>query len=192
MLTQMIRFFKPSRQQQNILQIYQNLVSQARKPVFYSQCDVPDSLDGRYEMILLHMFIVLHCLRKRGGADMQLVERSLSEVLFSDMDRSLREMGVTDTGVGRRVRAMAEAYFGRLKAYEIAFEEQDLHKLKDSIRRNVFGTTRNVSDLSVERIAVYTQACITMLETQDSTTICNGDIAFASMEYLPEPLAEQA
>src|SRR5579885_2019728 len=96
--------------------LYRAVVAQARAPAFYVAYGVPDTLDGRFDLIALHMFLVLH--RLKSDTDASTVSQALFDIMFDDMDRSLREMGVGDLGVGRRVRAMAEALYGRMAAYE--------------------------------------------------------------------------
>ena len=186
MLTQLVRFFLPSRQQQCTMMLYQNLVAQARQPMLYGELEVPDTLDGRFEMILLHMFMVLRRLREGGGGDRQDMERLLTEAMFADMDRSLREIGVTDTGVGRRIRAMAEAFYGRLKVYEMALQERDLSKLKESLRRNAYGTVEQVSDVSVSTLADYVRLCVDALAAQDISAIVAGHVNFVPVPRLME------
>ncbi|MSP83405.1 MAG: ubiquinol-cytochrome C chaperone [Alphaproteobacteria bacterium] len=100
---------------------------------------VPDSLDGRFDMIILHVILAMWRLRAMGGEGEKLA-RGLVDTLFADMDRSLREMGVGDLGVGRRVKAMARAFHGRILAYETALAEgQD--SLAAALTRNVLAST---------------------------------------------------
>ena len=97
--------------------LYAAVVARAREPVFYTRFRVPDSLDGRFDMIALHAFLVLRRL-KEEGADGAALGQALFDVIFSDMDRSLREMGAGDLGVGRRVKRMARGFYGRIAAYD--------------------------------------------------------------------------
>ncbi|MEJ0067455.1 MAG: ubiquinol-cytochrome C chaperone family protein [Pseudomonadota bacterium] len=97
--------------------LYAQLIEQARTPAFYGALGVPDSLDGRYEMIALHAFIALRRLRRDGGAT-ETFAQALFDAMFADMDRSLREIGVSDLSVGKRVKEMARGLYGRIAAYE--------------------------------------------------------------------------
>ena len=95
---------------------------------------MPDTLDGRFEIILLHVFLKLRSLKAEGGQEA--LSRLLQECLFDDMDRNLREMGVGDMGVGKRVKNMSKAAFGRLEAYTKAFDTDDT--LREALVRNVY------------------------------------------------------
>ena len=82
-------------------------MAQARQPGFYRDCGVPDSVDGRFELIALHTFLVLHRL-KADATDTEALGQALFDVMFQDMDQSLRELGAGDLGVGPRVKRMAQ------------------------------------------------------------------------------------
>jgi cytochrome b pre-mRNA-processing protein 3 len=119
--------------------LYEGVVAQARQPAFYLRCGLPDSLDGRYEMIALHSFIVLRRLRALG-AEAEAVAQVFVDTLVLDLDRSLREMGVGDLGVGKRVKRMAAGFHGRITAYDQGLAAGP-EELEAALRRNVFGTT---------------------------------------------------
>jgi cytochrome b pre-mRNA-processing protein 3 len=177
MLAQLIQFFMPSRHQQSAAVLYQAVTEAARQPTLYAQWHVPDSVDGRFDMIVLHMFLVVRHIRAQAGAAAKQAEQNLMEVMFADMDRSLREMGATDTGVGRRVRAMAEAFYGRQKAYEIALSDaEDAAALAQSLRRNVYGTVQDVRPQDVDALARYVRASEAALQTQEIAAILEGQI----------------
>ncbi|MDE3017072.1 MAG: ubiquinol-cytochrome C chaperone [Pseudomonadota bacterium] len=124
-------FFSPSTHQQQARRIYAQIVAAARQAVFYKDWQVPDTLDGRFDMLVLHLYLVLDACGKHREFC-----RDLSEAFFSDMDRSLREMGVSDTGVGKRIKAMAQAFYGRQAAYAEAGSDEK--KLMEALRRNVW------------------------------------------------------
>ena len=120
--------------------LYDAVVAQARQPAFYLRCGLPDSLDGRFEMIALHSFIVLRRLRALGS-EAEALAQSFVDTLARDFDRSLREMGVGDLGVGKRVKRMAAGFRGRLAAYDAGLDAGG-DELEAALRRNAFGTTR--------------------------------------------------
>src|ERR1700761_176269 len=97
--------------------LYAKAVAQARQPVFYAEREVPDTVDGRFDLLVLHVFLLLHRLGAEGKATKSL-NQGLFDLMFADMDRSLREMGVSDMSVGKRVKDMARAFYGRVDAYE--------------------------------------------------------------------------
>ena len=112
---------------------YEAIVAAARHPLFYAEWGVADTIDGRFDMIILHAFLVLD--RLKGTADH--FRQELVDELFRDMDRSLREMGVGDLSVGKKVRKMAEVFYGRLAAYDQALAGGQ-EQLQEAIARNVF------------------------------------------------------
>lgn len=117
--------------------LYAALVGWARDPWFYTVAGVPDSMDGRYDMLSLMLALALNRLDagRHDAFGQALVER-----FVSDMDESLREMGAGDMGVGRRVRIMAEGFKGRFGAYQRALEDGTLEA---ALLRNVYRGQRN-------------------------------------------------
>lgn len=95
--------------------MYVALSQEARNPFFYSTAQVPDTIDGRFDMLVVHLFLAIERLRAEPESDA--FQRALLECFFSSLDRSLREMGVADLGVGKRIRKMADACNGRLTRY---------------------------------------------------------------------------
>jgi cytochrome b pre-mRNA-processing protein 3 len=112
--------------------LYAAIVAAARRPFLYAQLQVPDTVDGRFDMLVLHMFLVLE--RLQGEQHVRL-RQELTDEFFKDMDRSLREMGTGDLAVASKVRKMAEAFFGRIKAYG---EVADENALAAALARNVY------------------------------------------------------
>ena len=98
---------------------------------------VPDTLDGRFDLIGLHAFLLIHRLRFLPAPGPALAQ-AVFDAMFSDMDKALREMGVGDLSVGRRVRAMWEAFHGRAAAYQEALDSPDAAALPAALARNVW------------------------------------------------------
>lgn len=137
MLHQLTRYFKPSPATHQAYALYAHINEASRRPHFFESWGVPDTIDGRFEMIVLHMFIYLHSLKQKEMDSTEL-QRTLIEAFFEDMDRSVREMGVGDTGVSKRIKKMANAFYGRIHAYDTALD--DTSALDAAIIKNVFGT----------------------------------------------------
>ena len=158
--------------------LYRAIVEQARRPAFYAACGVPDTLDGRFELIALHMFFVLHRL-KVDDAMAQQLSQELFDTMFGDMDRSLREMGVADLGVGRRIRAMAEALYGRMAAYEAGLAAED-SALAAALRRNLYGTVRDTEPAAAALSAIcgYVRAAMREFAAQPLQRLAAGDVTF--------------
>lgn len=159
---------------------YIALVMRARNPFFYEVLGVPDTIDGRFELILLHLFLLQHRLLQETGTPAKAAEnfsRELGELFFADMDRSLREIGVADTGVRYRIKAMAKAYHGRLQVYTAAIGAREA--LKTALARNVYGTLEEGSPALLDNMADYAQAM--------QQALASADIHALLAAQLPEP-----
>ena len=149
--------------------LYAAVVVQARRPEFYTLCGVPDSLDGRFELVALHVYLVLRRL-KGGDLPAQTMAQSLVDLFFADMDASLREMGAGDLGVGKRVQNMAAAFYGRVAAYDGAGSGE---VAGETLRRNLFGTV----EVDAERIAAmaaYVERARSLIAAQPVLEITAG------------------
>jgi len=159
--------------------LYLSVVRQSRQPAFYASLGVPDTLDGRFDMIVLHVVLVLLRL-KREVATGERIGQALFDVLFADMDRSLREMGVGDLGVGKRVKQMGKAAYGRLAAYEAALSGE-AGALDAAITRNLYGTVEPAA-LHVAGMTRYVLSAVAALQDQTVTTLAAGQVSFPSPE----------
>ncbi len=155
--------------------LYRAVVEQARQPVFYTDYLVADSLDGRFDMIALHMFLILHRLNAEGKEGRRLGQ-ALLDTMFADMDSSLREIGVGDLSVGKRVKVMAEALFGRIRAYDSALQDRGT-ALPDAIRRNVYRGDDSAVGRS-QALALYSRGVEAHLAGQDGLAILAGNADF--------------
>jgi cytochrome b pre-mRNA-processing protein 3 len=155
--------------------LYAAAVEAARCSPLYEKFGVPDSVDGRFEMIALHVYLLLRRLRGTG-ADGGRIAQNLFDAMFDDMDRSLREMGAGDLGVGRRVKAMAKALYGRISAYDAALDDADPAALVEAIERNVFrGDARA---MGADGLAGYLRDRMASLERQETTALIGGRVNF--------------
>ncbi len=127
---------------------------------------------------MLHLFFLQHRLRKDDPGFAQF----LSEAFLADMDRSLREMGVSDTGVSHRIKAMGKAYHGRLQAYAAGVAEPSL--LPRALARNLYGTVEDGNIALLVRAADYVQATTTLLGNTEARMITSGAFAWPAPESL--------
>ncbi|WP_417317654.1 ubiquinol-cytochrome C chaperone family protein [Emcibacter sp.] len=155
--------------------LFGQVVEQARLPVFYEKLGVEDSLDGRFDMICLHMFILLHRLQQEETDESGQLRRYLKEVMFENMDLSLREMGVGDLSVGKKVKAMAEAYYGRQQAYEQFLEEPG--EFGEALVRNIY-RGQEVEEERLKTIVQYVTDQVSALEKHDISHIYSGQQVF--------------
>ncbi|HWA42889.1 MAG TPA: ubiquinol-cytochrome C chaperone family protein [Hypericibacter adhaerens] len=157
--------------------LYAALVEQARQPAFFREGRVPDSLDGRFEMLTLHAFLVLRRLRAEGPAGAALAQR-LFDRMFVDMDESLREIGVGDLSVGKRVKAMAKAFYGRSAAYEAALSDPAGSALADALARNLYGTLPDRQGLPLAAMGRYLGQAAADLAAQPAAALLEGRVSF--------------
>jgi cytochrome b pre-mRNA-processing protein 3 len=161
--------------------LYAKAVDQARQAIFYSKGGVADTVDGRFDLLVLHMFLLLHRLGAEGAA-MRGLSQSLFDLMFDDMDRSLREMGVSDMAVGKRVKEMAQAFYGRIDAYEPALADPE--QLQVALGRNLY-RGGEVAAETVQSMARYVQTQVDVLAGRAVTEItspsgaCFGDVVLA-------------
>lgn len=156
--------------------LYAAIVAQARQEAFYTRFGVPDTVDGRFELVVLHVFLVLRRL-KAGGSRAGVVAQALIDRTFEDMDRNLREMGAADLGVARRIKAMVAAFYGRATAYEAGLAEGG-DNLRYALRRNLYGTVDPASE-DLRRMALYLETARNGIDVQPLGRILDGHAAFA-------------
>jgi cytochrome b pre-mRNA-processing protein 3 len=117
--------------------LYGAAVVAARDPYFYTDLDVPDTLDGRFDLVGVHGFLLIRRLRNTPPPGPALAQ-AVFDAMFSDMDINLRELGVSDLSVGKRVKTMWEAFHGRAASYEVHLQAGDPAGLAEALARNVW------------------------------------------------------
>ncbi len=170
------RAFMPTPAQLRANALYNIIVAQSRRPGFYLAGGVADTIDGRFDMIVLHAFLVMRRLRD-AGEDGEALSQVLFDEMFSDMDRSLREMGVGDMGIGKRVRAMGKAFLGRVKAYEEALDEGGDAALAQALIRNLY-RAEPPTETALGRMADYVRREAAALRTYPLAALLAGETAF--------------
>lgn len=171
------RAFMPTPEQLRANMLYNVLVAQSRRPGFYLAGGVPDTIDGRFDMIVLHAFLVMRRLRD-AGPEGEALSQALFDEMFADMDRSLREMGVGDMGIGRRVRAMGEAFLGRVKAYEEALG-QGGDALEEALSRNLYRAAPPPPE-ALAAVAAYVRRETGNLRQLPLAALTAGELTFGS------------
>jgi len=158
--------------------LYVGIVNQARVPAFYTEFEVPDTPDGRFDMILLHVFLMFHRLKDETGEAPEIAQ-AVFDLLFADMDQNLREMGIGDVGVSHRIKGMVKALNGRVTVYGESLEAGDNTGLEVALRRNLYRKTEP-SGQSVGAIATYMRREIDALSAQQTSDIVKGRITFGA------------
>jgi cytochrome b pre-mRNA-processing protein 3 len=170
------RFFSPDPAREAAHHAYVSIVAQSRQSVFFSKWNVPDTVDGRFDVILLHLSLVIHSIESRSqDAASKHFVRSLSEVFFADMDRNLREQGAGDTGVGIRIKKMAQAFYGRLKAYSEALAAKT--GISEALSRNLYREQPPAVEI-LGQWAAYCERNTAHLSALPADEIMRGKVSF--------------
>jgi cytochrome b pre-mRNA-processing protein 3 len=180
--------FRRSDHSRNIQGLYGAIVAQARQPAFYTHYGVPDSVEGRFELIVLHLVLVLRRLADReaiaaGGPSLgpgSAIGQRLFDVFCHDLDDNLREMGVGDLAVPRRMRAFGEAFYGRQGAYGTALDAEDHGALEKALARNILGGVDAGS--RAVALARYVDATVGQLTAEPKEAVVAGKGVFPSPE----------
>lgn len=173
--------------------LYAAAIEQARRPVFYQDpafyedpalnggMGVPDTVEGRYDLLAVHVFVVLRRLRDEGEGAKDLAQR-LFDVMFRDMEANLRELGVGDLKVGKKVRELAEQFYGRAHAYEEALSgDAEEGALARALGRNVFG---DEAAPGARPLAAYVRRATGRLAELETPRLVAGEVRF------PDPIEE--
>lgn len=180
--------------------LYDAIVAQSRLPIFYLRHGVPDTVTGRFEMIVVHMFLVLERLQAEPAENADRAAQlgqALNEAFIGDMDSAMREMGVADVRVGKRMHQAAGAFFGRLMAYRKAVETpqpecDQADPLADAIARNVLADSEvenapsegaqlaatSERTLAAEALAGYMRTTVALLAGISLDALSAGAIAW--------------
>ncbi len=155
--------------------LYAVAVAQARHPDFYRHQAVADTVRGRFELICLHVFLIFRRLKDCDRPGQQLAQ-ALHDIMFADMDRSLREMGIGDMSVGKKVKQLATNLYGRIQAYDQGLGT-DSGELGAALRRNLY-TDVEPSNIQIEAMIAYIEAEATNLAAQDCDALMSGQAEF--------------
>jgi cytochrome b pre-mRNA-processing protein 3 len=178
----MFHFFRRNPQNRSIASLYGMIVAQARAVPFYSSYGVPDTVNGRFEMVVLHAVLLLRRLESEP-APLRRLGQALFERFCQDMDGSLREMGVGDLAVPAKMRKIGEAFYGRQAAYLAALAACDLEPLVVALARNVFGA-RPGAELGAIRLATYARAVADELADRDGEALGRAELDFPDPERI--------
>jgi cytochrome b pre-mRNA-processing protein 3 len=184
--------FRRNSQAPTIHALYGAIVAQARSVTFYGDYRVPDTVEGRFDLIVLHLVLLLNRLGRRAEAGRDFGQALLSQALLGqelfdafcrDLDANLREMGVGDLAVPKRMQAFAEAFYGRQAAYLAALDAADERVFEKALARNIFPAG---NDAGAAHLARYARAAVTRLDAQDDGALIRGEVIFPSPEVFAQ------
>lgn len=159
----------------DVSRMYGGLVEQGRSSVFYETLCVPDSTDGRFDLIALHVFLLMNRIQQENDKTAQKAVQALFDCFFKDMDRSLREQGVGDLGVPRHIKMMMRAFKGRATSYHEALKTKDSAVMADAVQRNIYA---GQECKQADKVASYIFSVVDHLQAQPIKKIYAGHINF--------------
>jgi cytochrome b pre-mRNA-processing protein 3 len=136
--------------------VYKRTGEWARAPELFEACGIPDTLDGRFDSLALHAALVIERLQREP--DGETLAQEFFDVMFKHLDLTLREIGVQDLGVGRRIKIMAEGFHGRALAYREALAGNGTAPLAEVLRRNAYGGRPPADEACVARLESHVRA----------------------------------
>ena len=173
--------FKPSAEKLAGRALYAEISAAARRPAFYADAGVPDTPEGRFELYLIHLVLLLHRL-KGEGAHASAVSQAAFDAFLRGLDDGLREMGVGDLSVGKKMRKLGEVVYGRLKAYDDAFAgEARPAALQPLLARTLYA---DVDASASPAVAAYVMEAAAQLDGQSLQAILSGVVRFPSFDPL--------
>jgi cytochrome b pre-mRNA-processing protein 3 len=171
-------WFRRSPQGRSIAALYGAIVAQARSVSFYADYGAPDTVEGRFDLLVLHLVLLLNRLDRQAEA-----VRGLGQGLFDafcrDLDANLREMGTGDLAVPKKMQAFAEAFYGRQAAYRAALDSAEPQAFEKALQRNIFAAG---NDAGAAQLAAYARAAMRRLDAQDDDALMRGEVVFPSPE----------
>lgn len=170
--------FRRPRHERTGFVLYGVAVAAAREPRFYSEFGVPDTAAGRFELVALHTALLIRRLRAEGDGTADALAQAVFDAMFADMDVNLREMGIGDLSVGKRVKMLWEGFHGRAQAYAEALAAGDEAGLAAALARNVW-VTEPAPEGAPEAVAREAMRADGVLAGQAVAALLEGKVHFA-------------
>lgn len=178
-------FRRKPRGPDTISTLYGMIVAQARLPCFYRDYAVADTVNGRFDLIVLHLALVLDRLKRDEG--LQALGQGVFDRFCADMDDNLREMGISDLKVPKEMRRMGEAFYGRSQAYLAALAGDEAGReraLVGALIRNIYGGAPKAS-IHAPRLAAYVLQAADGLKAQETAALAAGRLNFPDPAAIP-------
>ncbi len=163
--------------EQEAAQAYASMLERVREPLFYEGYGVPDTFDGRFDLLVVHAALIMEVLAGEGRAGQEF-NQALFDVMFADMDQALRQMGAGDVSVPKHMRRMMKGFNGRVQAYEAARDDKALEGV---LIRNLYGTATNPDLDSVRAMKSYIARCRENIARQSLEDLLAGHVAFEKL-----------
>lgn len=156
--------------------LYSHVVSAARKPQLYGQSGTPDTANGRFELIILHIFMLFRRMQE-DSAQMRSVKQKTFDRFLEDMDVNLREIGVGPDGVPKRIQKMLENFYGRAAAYQTAIDENNQANMAEVISRNFYADVKP-NEQGAKNLAAYVFETVANLDQVTTNDLLTSNFKF--------------
>lgn len=182
------RLFRRRRQARAAAEFFATIVERSRDSAFYRGLDVPDTLDGRFDMVVLHVVLIMRRLKGQGAAAEEW-SRLLFEAMIDNFEKALTEQGVGDSGISRRIKTMARAVAGRIQVYDRALAGEGAGEgdraLEVALDNNVYGSAMEVRPEALAALAAYVRREAASLAATAAESVVEGRFRFG-----PTPVAD--
>jgi cytochrome b pre-mRNA-processing protein 3 len=165
-------------------QLHGKIVAASRRPALYVGLGVPDTYEGRFEMVTLYAGLVIRRLTNLPGIGVELAEE-VADSVFRHFEVAVREIGVSDVAVPKRLKRMAEAFYGRSKAYGEGLDEADSNRLVLALARNVYGTADVALAPMAQSLAQHVRETADALDRTPLEIFAGGGVQFPELKAVP-------
>ena len=166
------RIFRTRPEKHAAKAIYDGILTSSRQAKLFTDHGVPDTIEGRVEAVMLHTALVIRQLQASGDEQAKAVSQEVFDAMFDDFDSAMRELGVGDSGVGKKIRFLAEGFYGRAQAYDDAISAEDAEALATALARNLLGAS-DITD-EARALAAYAVRCAESLGAQGTEALSGG------------------
>jgi cytochrome b pre-mRNA-processing protein 3 len=168
----------------NVKEIYQSIIDNSRSKIFYIDLDVDDSFESRFDLVILHSFIIFQYFIEIGDKKNKLSQR-LFDFMFHDFENNLREMGFGDIAVNKRMKKFISAFYGRILSYSNSYSEfkrnKSLSYFSTAIKKNIY-KNKKISDVKVKVIADYVVNNISLFLNNNYDVNINMQFKFKELD----------
>lgn len=180
----MLKLFRRSKTRETIERLYGAIVAQARQPAFYTEFSIPDTVEGRLEMLMLHTFLVCHRL-KDEAPEGRGISQEVFDAFLDDMDRTLREMGIGDLSVPKKMKKIGQGFYDRTAAYDAALAEPG-EALSKALSKNIFSRYEETAvpqehPVATDALAAYVRAAAAALAATPAAVFARGEVTFPAL-----------
>jgi cytochrome b pre-mRNA-processing protein 3 len=162
-------------------QLHGKIVAASRRPPLYIDLGVPDTFEGRFEMVTLYAGLVIRRLTQLPGIGVELAQE-LTDSVFRHFEVALREIGISDVGVPKRLKRMGEAFYGRSKAYGEGLDEPESERLAKALARNVYGDVDSAP--MAPDLARHVRATANALDRTPIEVFARGEVQFPALRQV--------